>query len=919
MIILTRARFAKRLALRLSKAKRKVPAKAQPHQHHPESATTRRFVQGVPPDEVIAVTARRMAKAERDERMDITLALTEVKEYMGGFTRPRDLSASRWFRGGTYDRRGTVYESPPEAAYESHTVFIVESRYPVVHGVGRIDTEEQFVGVCREGDLPALLASFNSAKTRGEFREAMDNARWPWMQNHPMPRKTVWWEPGESPDAVHRKAIEESTDFASELQDGKRVPVELLTPASSSYDARSHLKQRRSFHASALARAGDHSSSSSSPSSSFQNRDKSIPASSWSRPPRPPQDADDNVVPAFYVERKRQRDDISERKVAESSLMAELNAGILSEGLSASVRPREEKIPVEVRMADGSVRHPSGFEPPTAETDFHPVAAKTPTEEDPQSILSTVKQMWDARKFAEPEVPPISIDADVEAEYLKRKVQDIIDNSAVRTAQIAEPASAVNFDLVSGVSSTPESPSTTSSWDTPARSTARSTDPDNIVPPYYIERKQQRDSISQRKEEDELMSELSAGVLSDGIAAEMRLRDEKIPVEVFEEDGIVRHPSGYAPPTPETDFYPASAKSPESPPKTLWTELTASKIARGFHWSALVRAQEVPDSFRLVSPVLGTSPPTPSSLHVRDIATTAQGESSDAVSAHDKPPQAEKDGGEYSLISTNPTRPRISYEQLDSRLDAIRRKYRPKLEAEPFWRPLLTVTFATRPLALSFARLARALPRGEPFYASIVPDDRKCWKSFPTRMRQLRLRRARQLTIEMARFLEGYRGGFVGLRFGTSDRGRGIGGEGFAEPIPASKRLIQVGVGEWYKHAADLQELLREEAREADLDNVAVFGLDERGARTDGKAWAPKPRPLPRLESLNEFAAKKGVSFEGMDKWQREEARMEFAKKYAMQIAARRAQGHSSVMHPPPTHGRTLVRRTWQPATPIVS
>ncbi|GBE89056.1 hypothetical protein SCP_1500580 [Sparassis crispa] len=61
--------------------------------------------------------------------------------------------------------------------------------------------------------------------------------------------------------------------------------------------------------------------------------------------------------------------------------MAELNAGILSEGLASSVRSRKEKIPVELRMADGSVRHPSGFELPTAETDFHPVAAKTPTDD----------------------------------------------------------------------------------------------------------------------------------------------------------------------------------------------------------------------------------------------------------------------------------------------------------------------------------------------------------------------------------------------------------------------------------------------------------------------------------------------------------------------------------------------------------
>ena len=77
--------------------------------------------------------------------------------------------------------------------------------------------------------------------------------------------------------------------------------------------------------------------------------------------------------------------------------MSELNAGILSEGLAAQTKVREEKIPVEVRLPDGTVAHPSGFEPPTAETEFHPIAAKVPTEEHP--LLSTVKQPWDQRDF----------------------------------------------------------------------------------------------------------------------------------------------------------------------------------------------------------------------------------------------------------------------------------------------------------------------------------------------------------------------------------------------------------------------------------------------------------------------------------------------------------------------------------------
>ena len=48
--------------------------------------------------------------------------------------------------------------------------------------------------------------------------------------------------------------------------------------------------------------------------------------------------------------------------------MHELHAGILSDEVAARTREREEKIPVEVVLDDGTVAHPSGFVPPTAET-----------------------------------------------------------------------------------------------------------------------------------------------------------------------------------------------------------------------------------------------------------------------------------------------------------------------------------------------------------------------------------------------------------------------------------------------------------------------------------------------------------------------------------------------------------------------
>lgn len=74
--------------------------------------------------------------------------------------------------------------------------------------------------------------------------------------------------------------------------------------------------------------------------------------------------------------------------------------------------------------------------------------------------------------------------------------------------------------------------------------------PDEYVPPYYIERKRQRDSIEDRKEQEGgLMHELNAGILSDEVAATTRRLVHKIPTE-HEFEGILMHPSGFVVPQP---------------------------------------------------------------------------------------------------------------------------------------------------------------------------------------------------------------------------------------------------------------------------------------------------------------------------------------------------------------------------------
>ncbi|KAJ6510432.1 hypothetical protein C8R45DRAFT_814862, partial [Mycena sanguinolenta] len=71
----------------------------------------------------------------------------------------------------------------------------------------------------------------------------------------------------------------------------------------------------------------------------------------------------------------------------------------------------------------------------------------------------------------------------------------------------------------------------------------------------------------------------------------------------------------------------------------------------------------------------------------------------------------------------------------------------------------------------------------------------------------MRLQRIHKLTVDMAEVLAGMRGGVVGIRFEADCLGRGIGGEGLADPIPWEKRVIRIGVAHWYRLASELKEL----------------------------------------------------------------------------------------------------------------
>ncbi|KAF8638384.1 hypothetical protein AX17_002245 [Amanita inopinata Kibby_2008] len=127
----------------------------------------------LPPNakEAMRIVTHRIAKAERDERMDITLALTPPKTL---YETTRDTGLQP---GGRYHQSNRQYDPPPPEAYKPHTVFLLEAR----QGIGHTRTLDHIIEICREGDFEAVLRMYNSKKAPQDALECMDNALWPWL------------------------------------------------------------------------------------------------------------------------------------------------------------------------------------------------------------------------------------------------------------------------------------------------------------------------------------------------------------------------------------------------------------------------------------------------------------------------------------------------------------------------------------------------------------------------------------------------------------------------------------------------------------------------------------------------------------------------------------------------------------------
>ncbi|KAK2465766.1 hypothetical protein APHAL10511_002310 [Amanita phalloides] len=178
-------------------------------------------------------TALRLAgdkirQVERRERKDICTALRPSKTHMGGFTRPAKIRSFNWLLKGRYGPGEAGYYAPPEA-YEPHTIVVLESRYQVQRGVGRPNSYEYIVKICKAGDVEKFVARLNSPKPSDNILEMMDNALWPWL---PQFKKKL------KEEAQKVATVEEGEDGPLRLE-----PLEEAETAPSQYLLASRLRE----------------------------------------------------------------------------------------------------------------------------------------------------------------------------------------------------------------------------------------------------------------------------------------------------------------------------------------------------------------------------------------------------------------------------------------------------------------------------------------------------------------------------------------------------------------------------------------------------------------------------------------------------------------------------------------------------
>lgn len=906
------------------------------------------------PEEEVRITKRRMAKAERDERMDITLALTPVKtcalfysnyfisrlmvldRYMGGFTRPRDLRSSNWFPGGRYEVLGKVYESPPEAAYQPHTVYLLESRYPVRHGIGRVDAYDHVVGICREGDLEAVLRRYNSDRCPRTEKEAMDNARWPWQPQFHM-KRTKWWGPDENPlDIITELYGSAVVDPAYISENGKFEAFEEGIEEDMDDPCQPRSKKERAKAA---------------VSATFYPQ-YPLPGASPSGLDDIPQDimgelSGNTVAAQAYVgEGGKFEDDMSDKKDTEGGIFYQPSSTIERRDVATSMLiasfPSIPSCIEQKRAFHSSTRNlgAHSYNEDHIVPDFYlqhkrrknpDTTSNTPPTSSPSSATSQARQGAAIEHSLMEHLSDSILSDDIVASTMRRPKAKIPHEHFNEEGVLVHPSGYV--------------------IPTPGDA------------PVPMSEKRPRDLGKQTAAVAERV--LEEGDYSD-INAHTRLQDGKVPFEVIEEDGTVSHPSGFVPPTPQHQFKYSDSSSVDNHVQdavqrqrrgAAVLHLSKEEMEERQRKSDAIFAREADDAELIAEVKAGVKEVAGKSngSQQRGIHTSAvvcateiphtpfpvQEVDEETYSEYDRSPPPHLSGALLSKTKTLGKFPRAGKAPkvsqkgmlpnpptpISEELQELRSTYMPTLADSPFWRPLLTITVSTRPIAVTLARLSRSHPRGLPFFASISNDDRKTRASYSDRMRNMRLNRMNSLSVQAAQLLAGARGGFIGIRFSANDRGRGIRGQGLEAPLPKEKRTIKIGVGNWYYRANEVKEAFREDAI-AQVGEVGVglkdigetfeiAGLDDYGKRIDDKTGEIIPWRETKL--LDDLDIMEEIDLEMMDAeeseedtddiveaWRRATAKkremkkkkQELAREHKYEIASHLVQKHRLVMEP---------------------
>ncbi|KAG0704088.1 hypothetical protein DFH29DRAFT_913591 [Suillus ampliporus] len=326
--------------------------------------------QTVTPEEQTHIIHRRIEKAERDERMDITMALTPVKTYMGSFTH-RDFPEVL----ARYNSARCPWAAPVRTKRDQWWNFEAENGVAL-----RGENTEPRVTV-NKGTLTLPKVTTNGQ----QIRAFHSSARRPYPsesynEEHIVPNFYIKHKKDRKrqADKLIKSPVTPSTTSPS-ATDTAGLDVEATEKAAHDSTRQTRAVERRKHEESALMQHLSDSILGDDLVASTRRLVAKIPVEHY--------DKDGNLVhPSGFVvpgkghsstsdaaRAKEWARDEDEERAAQTAAVAER---VLESDFDhvhsamASTRPRSHKVPFEVREPDGTVKHPSGFVPPTPANEF---------------------------------------------------------------------------------------------------------------------------------------------------------------------------------------------------------------------------------------------------------------------------------------------------------------------------------------------------------------------------------------------------------------------------------------------------------------------------------------------------------------------------------------------------------------------